>query len=170
MNCLLPFPEVISAFGFHYPSKCPYCCHEDTIDHCFFGCHVAVAVWSYFFAKLQLQLSGLEDLFAVLQFCWFSTDIPAPLRMVLQMLPQLICWEIWKMRTAVIYGGGLLSIAARISSVSTLFQMLCTTRPISVSSRPTLALDFVSFSLRRPRLQQVFWRPPVGNGFALNVY
>ena len=136
---------MISAFGFHYPSKCPYCCHEDTIDHCFFGCHVAVAVWSYFFVKLQLQLSGLEDLFAVLQFCWFSTDIPAPLRMVLQMLSQLICWEIWKMRTAVIYGGGRLSIAAIISSVSTLFQMLCTSNIGFQQTHFGLGFSFVLF-------------------------
>lgn len=48
LNALLPFPEVLVTFGFQLPSKC-YCCDSlDSIQHCFFHCSFAQAVWRYF--------------------------------------------------------------------------------------------------------------------------
>lgn len=70
LNSALPFPDVLKELGFHLPSKCPFCDHEDELNHFFSKCSFAETVWKHFTGLLPIPPSLSLDLFGKLQIWW----------------------------------------------------------------------------------------------------
>lgn len=58
LNEYLPFPEMLSKFGFQLPSKCVFCPNVETLDHVFSDCSFATTVWDDFSRAFLLPVSS----------------------------------------------------------------------------------------------------------------
>jgi len=104
-----PTNETLAYFGVE-PVKC-YCCIQqgwDEVDHIFIQGHFAGHVWKFFAGSLGLnfqQISLTNQL-----MCWSGIAGNTTYKTIVQTLPIVICWNLWKNRCSVKYGGKTSSI------------------------------------------------------------
>ena len=84
-----------------------YCCHKkgtDDINHILITGHFAKYIWHYDAAKLG-ALYNQTDLRSLL-LCWINQPRQNEVYKLLNyILPNFVCWNLWKNRCAVKYGG-----------------------------------------------------------------
>ena len=84
-----------------------YCCHKkgtDDINHILITGHFAKYIWHYYAAKLG-ALYNQTDLRSLL-LCWINQPRQNEVYKLLNyILPNFVCWNLWKNRCAVKYGG-----------------------------------------------------------------
>ena len=102
----LPLDDILGRMGFQLPSKC-FCCVPATgeeLEHVFSTGHLASQVWSYFQNMCGVVVQGSE-VHARLITWWLSPALSRQQRFVLDVLPSLICWNIWKARNRAVFDG-----------------------------------------------------------------
>ncbi|XP_075084871.1 uncharacterized protein LOC142168109 [Nicotiana tabacum] len=130
----LPLDNYFRWFGYLMDSRC-WCCanlEEETFHHLIFRSYAAKKVWHYFLSWAGISLEGLSLHQAIVRY-WTASVVPR-LQTIMQALPSVIVWELWKRRNGNKYGE-----AVTINSV--IFQVS--------SSLQSLV------KIRKPRLQKV---------------
>ncbi|XP_070010003.1 uncharacterized protein [Nicotiana sylvestris] len=104
-NNKLPFDDTINKFGNHIVSKC-LCCRDhncETLKHVFFDSEVAIRLWKFFGNPLGIQWYT-DTIRGILTQWWQRKPKNMIHKMVLQIIPICIIWEIWRSYTACKYG------------------------------------------------------------------
>ncbi|XP_019266683.1 PREDICTED: uncharacterized protein LOC109244105 [Nicotiana attenuata] len=99
LQARIPTDDVVKKFGIMIPSKC-CCCNnhdEETISHLFSSSQIATQIWSYFCNAYGIRFIK-DQIRQTLMNWWLAKERSLVHSMVLQCLPSLICWEIWKNR------------------------------------------------------------------------
>lgn len=94
----LPTNEKLITFGAD-PHDC-YCCFSpgmDTIDHIFVNGHFATNVWKFFASSCGIEWSKLPLPHYIMRW-WNMTHKNAARRLLLHIVPILVCWNLWKNR------------------------------------------------------------------------
>ncbi|WMV13665.1 hypothetical protein MTR67_007050 [Solanum verrucosum] len=110
----LPTNETLANFGVE-PVKC-YCCIQqgwDDIEHIFIQGNFAGHIWKFFTESLGLNFQQISLTNYLL--CW--SDIAGKntaYKTIIQTLPIVICWNLWKTRCSAKYGGKTSKVVAYI--------------------------------------------------------
>ncbi|XP_060203024.1 uncharacterized protein LOC132631467 [Lycium barbarum] len=103
----LPFNDTIaSRFGIDSDARC-FCCpidQRDTMHHTFIGEKLAKQMLNFFGNPVGISWEDIP-IKCVLQKWWNIKPKNSLHQTILQITPLIICWEIWKARCSVIYGG-----------------------------------------------------------------
>ncbi|XP_055802719.1 uncharacterized protein LOC129871761 [Solanum dulcamara] len=167
----LPTNEKLISFG-EAPAQC-YCCHRaglDTIDHIFVSGNFARKVWSVFSDSLGIskEYTPLRNLI----MRWWSSNYSNEVhKLILQATPIFICWNLWKNRCAIKYGGKQSNITRVIYSVfKDNFNLLSTTYSyISWPNRWKELVLLVEKCTNEVNVSTVYWRKPSAHMVKLNT-
>ncbi|XP_075083476.1 uncharacterized protein LOC142167217 [Nicotiana tabacum] len=123
----LPLDDFFRIVGYLMASKCWSCAEpkEETGQHLFFTSYAANRVWKYFLGHAGFALDGIT-FHQVVTKCW-TTDVIRRLQPILQALPAVIVWKLWKRRNNYKYRDAE-SIIRVIYQVSTTMQSLVRVR------------------------------------------
>lgn len=111
LNGLLPYADVLVTFGFHLPSKCPWCDSADTLDHGLVSCVFAQHLWCWASAIAAVEVPVIGDVHSLLHFFWEHKD-PHFESDFLHVLPLFVLWTLWTQRNQVLYDCSTTSAAA----------------------------------------------------------
>ncbi|XP_071905745.1 uncharacterized protein [Coffea arabica] len=95
----LPIASFVMKFGVQGPSKC-FCCAQlqaETLDHVFSEGDFALQLWQFFGLVVGITYLG-RGVRSKLAAWWFCHSSNGFLAFVYEILPTLICWQIWKAR------------------------------------------------------------------------
>lgn len=86
-------------------SRC-YCCRipqQETLQHLFLTGSFATEVWNIFRKAAGLQMNMVQ----IHQTCrlWWRVECGEMVKPILQAVPSMITWELWKRRNSIKYGG-----------------------------------------------------------------
>ncbi|KAH0746235.1 hypothetical protein KY285_007892 [Solanum tuberosum] len=101
----LPTNEKLGTFGVE-PVRC-FCCYQqgwDEVDHIFIQGHFAVYIWKYFSNILGIAVQQ-TSLSSYLLNWGDSQGKNEAHKTIIQTLPIVICWNLWKNRCSAKYGG-----------------------------------------------------------------
>lgn len=101
----LPFNDVICRFTDRRQLEC-LCCdtpQPETIRHVFINSEHAQKLWKNFGQPLGIKCQS-RPVKSFLHGWWQTPGKNAIQKMLIQITPVAICWEIWKMRCACRYG------------------------------------------------------------------
>lgn len=104
----LPLDDFLKRLECLMASRC-WCCanaREETMHHLFVTSYAAKKVWSYFLNNAGIGVEGITFHQAVTK-CWSANVIPRS-QPIMQALPSIIVWELWKTRN--IYKHGIQSL------------------------------------------------------------
>ncbi|XP_026440669.1 hydroquinone glucosyltransferase-like [Papaver somniferum] len=76
----------------------------ETTEHLFILCPVIMELWQYFMSSLKVCWE-MPFQFNSLMLGWRLGGVNARVRMVWQLLPFAICWEVWNERNRRVHGG-----------------------------------------------------------------
>lgn len=96
---------MISRFGNRNHQDC-LCCNTpspETIKHLFIDSKPAQRLWRFFGHPLGIVYQN-NSIRRFLQGWWMNQGTNAMQRMVIQVVPIVICWELWKERCSCRYG------------------------------------------------------------------
>ncbi|XP_026398293.1 uncharacterized protein LOC113294085 [Papaver somniferum] len=86
-------------------SLCLFCnTAVETMDHLFIHCREINQLWEYFLASLKVQWVMPLNFMMCIQ-SWRMERTTARVKMVRQLIPFAICWEIWNERNRRVHGG-----------------------------------------------------------------
>lgn len=120
----LPLDDFFRRLGYLMASKCWYCVNpmEETVQHLFFTSDAAKRIWSYFLSHAGIAVERITFHQAVTK-CWTASVIPR-LQPILQALPSIIVWELWKRRNSYKYGESFTVNRAIYQTSSTLQSLI----------------------------------------------
>nr|XP_027102884.1 uncharacterized protein LOC113724156 [Coffea arabica] len=102
----LPVDCCLMKFGVQGPSKCE--CFPlpsiETIDHVFATGEIASRVWHFFGDPVGISWAG-SSFRGCMAAWWYGRRGNRQLEFVHQILPLLICWQLWKCRNSMRYDG-----------------------------------------------------------------
>ncbi|XP_070048978.1 uncharacterized protein [Nicotiana tomentosiformis] len=101
----LSIDELMYKFGNYVVSRC-HCCNApkyETPQHIFIDSNLVVKLWNYFGGPLGI-LHRKRPIRAVLQGWFGTTPVNMVHKMILNITPLAICWEVWKGITSYKYG------------------------------------------------------------------
>lgn len=128
----LPLDEFFRRLGYQMASKC-WCCAdplEETTQHLFFTSYAANKVWRYYLGHAGIVTEGLTLHQAIIK-CW-TADVVPRLKPILQALPSVIVWELWKRRNSYKYGDAV-TINRVVYQISSTLQSLIKVRKPGIS-------------------------------------
>lgn len=164
LNGWLPFDDVLQRMGFAIVSKCPHCCHSDSISHAFVRCPVSLTLWRFVSDRFHFLLPLNAGFWSIMHACWDNISAFSPL---IRLLPAAVCWTVWKLRTHALYGDPI-----RLPSIPLLMETLLQftqLHPLKVAS--TSSPLYRSLGLRtlcrRRTAKMVTWDLP--STYKLNV-
>ncbi|XP_070021428.1 uncharacterized protein [Nicotiana sylvestris] len=166
----LPLDDWMRRLGYFMPSKC-WCCaqEQETLMHLFFTSFAATRVWTYFLTYSGFSMEGLTLHQAIVK-CW-TTKVVHRLQPILQALPAIIVWELWKRRNSQKYGE-MVTINRFIYQVSTTLQMLVKIRKPSMQNVPHKWPDLIQkLEQYTPQLKvtKVIWEKPNAGWIKINT-
>ena len=166
INGILPFDDVLMHMGFSLASKCPFCPAADSISHCFFECSLARSVWEHLSILLDFHVSS-HDLKGFHFSIWNHRD---PSSQIVNILPTVVCWSIWKVRNSFIHEGRISTSNQVVASSWLLLQEVTSLNPPLVSRNVVVGLAWSNLLLRcRFKVPiAIHWFCPV-SGLKLNV-
>ncbi|XP_070026322.1 uncharacterized protein [Nicotiana sylvestris] len=164
--------EAVRRFGIVTVSRCS-CCYnheEETIDHLFSNSQVARSVWSFFCSSCGISFVPLQIRQNLMKW-WMTKGNNSVHTVMLQCLPSLICWEIWKSRCAANFEN------IRLSARHIIYQVSNTITLIFNCQFPDLQLPHswidkcIVLEKKSPVIhsQIVCWKKPVSGYIKLNV-
>lgn len=106
---------------------------KETFHHFFFRSYATNKIWSYFLSSAGIAMDGLSLHQAIIK-CW-TAKVVARLQLILQALPSIIVWELWKRRNGYKYREPV-KISRVIYQVSTTLQSLMKVRKPSFQNVP----------------------------------
>lgn len=95
----LPTDDKICRLKIHGPSRC-HCCKthkSETIEHIFREGDIAKEVWNFFSGSCGINNSSSHIRPTMINW-WIHKTNNKVQEMLLQCLPSIICWELWKHR------------------------------------------------------------------------
>ncbi|XP_070046652.1 uncharacterized protein [Nicotiana tomentosiformis] len=111
------------------------------MTHMFFTSYAARKVWNYFLTAAGINVDGLTFHQAIVR-CWTLQTVPR-LKPIIQALPSIIVWELWKRRNGYKYGD-LVSFNRVIYQISTMVQSLVKFRKPSLQNIPHKWPDLIT--------------------------
>ncbi|XP_059277590.1 uncharacterized protein LOC132031659 [Lycium ferocissimum] len=101
----VPFDDIIGKFGTDRRSMC-VCCRVptyETIQHFFVESEIAHQTWSFFGNPLGIRHTDqpIPAIFKKWMDCKYTNNVQ---KLILQVTPLIICWELWKQRCSCKYG------------------------------------------------------------------
>ncbi|XP_027158138.1 uncharacterized protein LOC113759763 [Coffea eugenioides] len=174
LNNLLPFPDILRQFGFHLPSKCPFCPSEDMLTHCFVDCQTACQVWCWFEHALHLNAGAADSLFLKLQGWWMHSSGKTLFATFAHLLLVFICWELWKARTKAVFENMVSSPEQACRRIVTLVNLIGEAHPWPYSAPHDpifcrLGVKVVATQLQRCTCVSLSWSFPPYPYAKLNV-
>ncbi|XP_019228301.1 PREDICTED: uncharacterized protein LOC109209485 [Nicotiana attenuata] len=131
----LPLDDFFRRLGYLMASKC-WCCaepKEETTRHLFFTSYAANKVWKYYLGHAGIAVEGLT-LHQVIVKCW-TADVVPRLKPIMQALPSVIVWELWKRRNSYKYGDAV-TINTVVYQISNTLHSLIKVRKPGVQQVP----------------------------------
>jgi len=167
----LPTNEKLGNFGVE-PVRC-FCCYQqgwDEVDHIFIQGHFATYIWKYFSNILGfvMQQSSLNSY--VLQWCGKQGKNEAH-KIIIQTLPIVICWNLWKNRCSAKYGGKISNISrVKYLIIKDMFQLLRSVFPyIQWPIKRQEVVDMIEQGKHEVRVIPVIWKTPPIARYKLNT-
>ena len=134
LNNLLPFLDILRQFGLHLQAKCPFYPNEDSLTHCLVTCHASSQVWAWFEQGLRLHIGASDTLLLKLLGWWMHSSGKMLLATLANLLPVLICWELWKARNKAVFEDIVLSPAHVRHQVAALLNSIGEAYPLPYSA------------------------------------
>ena len=96
---------------------CPVCgAEQETIEHLFFQCNVADAVWHLVYNWLQVQIGVVHDVAAL--FDWVDgMQVDARKRKMVDVVVCTTLWFLWRFRNDVVHEAGLIRKSVLFDSI-----------------------------------------------------
>lgn len=154
--------EKLIKFG-KQPVGC-YCCYQqgqDTLDHIFVTRNCAKHIW-----KSVSATFGFNDNQPLLKnkimAWWNAKSSNGAYNLAIQSVPILVCWNLWKKRCAVKYGGKTTNVTRiKFAIYKELWSLLHTAYPyINWPSNWNDLIDMVSSCVHEFHICKVRWTPP----------
>ncbi|XP_060202679.1 uncharacterized protein LOC132631096 [Lycium barbarum] len=101
----VPFDDTISRFGTNRRSMC-ICCRistYETIQHFFAESEAGQQLWNFFGNPLGIQHT-IQPIVGNFKRWWNTNNTNNVHKLILQITPTIICWELWKQRCSCKYG------------------------------------------------------------------
>ncbi|XP_071921753.1 uncharacterized protein [Coffea arabica] len=164
LNNAIPLPDILQSLGFNMHSKCPFYPSCETLDHLFSLCPLADELWSFFERLLDISRSRNDEILARLQGLWSHSTESSTRGCFSQVLPAVVCWEIWKDRNLHFFEG-IVTLAAqlrRLIMMNVQAIVRAWPRPSKNSDAGLPTTGLISFPApRRPCSKQTFfWEAP----------
>ncbi|KAH0711960.1 hypothetical protein KY289_007919 [Solanum tuberosum] len=148
------------------------CCDDgvqETIEHLFIRCSFTNSMWRYFAGS-----TGVEGRFLQLKdtlYKWWNADVSAKLKPVLMAVPLFICWQVWKRRNALKFGGSMSYLSMRGGIANNLILLAKQLYPWMYhlpNNWPELVRYLIGYT---PRIgcKVVYWKLPRHNTFKCNT-
>lgn len=134
LNNLIPFPDILMDFGFQLPSKCPCCFSSDSVEHFFLHCTLARDVWLFVIHFFDLDFSLEVGLFDLFHQCWDMTGRSLAIRQICRLLPLIVPWALWCLRTRILFDGGVPALSSVLQNITGMFRAITGLRPVRTSS------------------------------------
>lgn len=101
----LPFDDTINRFGKHLISRCSCCSapERESIHHVFICSEAAQTLWKFFGHPLGIK-HQLWPIKGLLSWWWQTRTKNKVHKFLIQIVPVVICWEVWRNRCACRYG------------------------------------------------------------------
>ncbi|OIS97451.1 putative ribonuclease h protein [Nicotiana attenuata] len=143
----------------------------ETTNHLFCDGEVALKVWKYFQDACGLSINSVGGIRAKFIRWWLIKPQNKVHDMILQCLPSIICWEIWKYRYTYKYEGIRSSIHRIIGQITYLMQLLLSTEFPSLPFMSSFLRICQLVDIIKPQLHilPVRWNKPSVGEFKLNV-
>ncbi|XP_060183608.1 uncharacterized protein LOC132613554 [Lycium barbarum] len=161
----------IGRFKIHGPSIC-CCCpvHRiETVEHLFGQSKLAQDLWTTICQPLGIKVHGIP-LRQIMVNCWTMQAKNPVTKLVRGMLPQMICWEIWKARCNTRFSLIKFNFSQSMNNITSHLMQIITTHFPLVSKFTdwyTLCTRLNSKSTMM-KYQKVKWYPPPPNFIKLN--
>ncbi|XP_019241016.1 PREDICTED: uncharacterized protein LOC109221004 [Nicotiana attenuata] len=167
----LPLDEFFKRLGYLMASKC-WCCaepQEETMQHLFYTSHAAIRVWKYFLGHAGITLEGISFHQAIVK-CW-TADVIHRIKPILQALPSVIVWELWKRRNSYKHGDTV-TVNRVIYQVSNTMQSLVKFKKPNLQNVPHKWPDLLYMLesyLPRLKYTKVLWECPKSGWIKVNT-
>ncbi|XP_060195197.1 uncharacterized protein LOC132624428 [Lycium barbarum] len=101
----LPFNENLSRFAINEDTDCSYCsiATRDSLQHTFIEGEAAKHLWNHFGSPLVIRHTNWP-IRRLLKHWRATTTTNSVHKLIVNIVPLAICWEIWRMWTACRYG------------------------------------------------------------------
>ncbi|WMV13572.1 hypothetical protein MTR67_006957 [Solanum verrucosum] len=166
-----PTNEMLPNFGVE-PVRC-YCCIKkgwDEVDHIFIQGHFAAHIWKYFVSSLGIncqQSSLINQLMCRRNIKGKNSAYTA----LLQTLPIVICWNLWKNRCSAKYGGKKFSILkVKYLIFRDMLLILKSVFPyLQLPVTWSTVVDFIELCKQDTKVTLVLWNTPPPSRYKLNT-
>ncbi|CAH9125757.1 unnamed protein product, partial [Cuscuta epithymum] len=159
INNILPFEYNLKKIGIIGPFKCPFCNHEDTIDHYFMQCHTSSRVWLHFGNILNFQINLSSSLIPFLHL-WYN-DYKGSVRELSFIIPNLICWQLWKIRNNLLYDDNTTSYVEAVAAITNELFQLSVAKPLSRLNNHLPAINICTVPrTNKPPIKGQWLKPP----------
>ncbi|WMV30239.1 hypothetical protein MTR67_023624 [Solanum verrucosum] len=169
-----PTNEKLANFGIE-SANC-YCCHRpwrDEIDHILIAWNFANHIWKIHAALIRIEHSSTTLRCFLMN--WRSIQYSNEIHKLLnQALPIFICWNLWKNRCSVKYGGKQSSIGkvfAKHLIFKDMIQLLITVFPyLQWSSSWKEVITMIEKYRHEIKVIPICWEKPTEGVYKLNTY
>ncbi|XP_019252907.1 PREDICTED: uncharacterized protein LOC109231725 [Nicotiana attenuata] len=167
----LPLDDFFRKLGYLMASKC-WCCtepKEETMQHLFFTSYAANKVWRYYLGHAGISMEGITLHQAIIK-CWTAEVIPR-LKPIMQALPSVILWELWKRRNSYKYGYSV-TINRVVYQISTTMQSLIKLRKPAMQNVPNRWPDMLKMMEQYTpilKYSKVLWELPQQGWIKVNT-
>lgn len=105
MHASIPTRDMLQRRGMVIPSAdCLFCNAVETLEHLFVNCSWVQLIWNYFISSMQVMWVMPRTFHSIL-LNWGILRTTKRRRIVWQILPFAICWELWLERNKRVHGG-----------------------------------------------------------------
>ncbi|XP_060182106.1 uncharacterized protein LOC132611743 [Lycium barbarum] len=158
----LPLDDTLKKWGFQFASKCRCCLvpQEETIAHVFLNSNVAQITWKYFCGPVGISILGMQLTQVITT--WWELAENQHTKMIYQIIPVVIVWELWKRRNTIQHGGKVSVNKLKYKIMHTVILFMKTRRSnfkYAPYSWQELLKSLQSYS-PKVKIYQVCWRPP----------
>ncbi|WMV58521.1 hypothetical protein MTR67_051906 [Solanum verrucosum] len=167
----LPTNEKLATFGVE-PVKCFYCIKQgwDEVDHIFIQGHFATHIWKQFSGAMGINFQQ-TSLINYLSNWSGSKEKNEAHKILIQTLPIVVCWNLWKNRCSTKYGGRKSSITrVKYMILKDILQLLRSVFPyILWPLQWTEVVDVIETCKHDIKVTSIRWKTPPPTRYKLNT-
>ncbi|KAH0661911.1 hypothetical protein KY284_026842 [Solanum tuberosum] len=158
----IPTDDVLKKMKVNMVSKC-YCCdvgEEETIHHLFLTAPIAQQLWNHFASCAGINIEGLH--LQQLITTWWEWPAKHKLKQILNAMPAIIMWELWKRRNARKHGRDVSYMQMHSQCQQTVQMLLKVRYPWIKRGDQNWKELITSLDKYKPTLHYklVYWEPP----------
>ncbi|WMV32966.1 hypothetical protein MTR67_026351 [Solanum verrucosum] len=167
----LPTNEKLATFGVE-PVKC-FCCIQqgwDDVDHIFIQGHFAAHIWKFFSSTMGVTFQQTPLSNYLLSWSDIQGKNEAH-KTLIQTLPIVVCWNLWKNRCSAKYGNKKSSISrVKFMVLKDILHMLNTAfLYIQWPLKWPEVVDIIESCKHDVKVTSVIWKTPPRNRYKLNT-